>query len=290
MEKTLSEQIEAPQGQAPASAEPAAPATPEGSGNAASELALDPTWYGSIEDAELKSWVENKGFADPATALKSYRNLETMMGKDRLSVPDPEKLTEWDGWDALGAPKEATEYKEKVKMPELPEGMALDEGLVAQAFETGAAQRIPANHMQEMLNLYAEHQKGLYEVAKQADEADRAELTALYTEWGDQADVMKDAARRAGNFFGLDGETLEEMNGALGSAKMMKAFAQMGKSMQEGGMIGGNSGGLSPEMARQEMAKFRADPVAVEAVRDAGHPRHAEFKRRFDELSKASMG
>lgn len=286
MEKILSEQVEAPQGQAETTAPPVQQSAP----NAATEIGSQQAWYGTIEDAELKSWAENKGFTDPVTALKSYRNLETMMGKDRLSVPDAEKLNEWDGWDALGAPKEAEGYKETVKMPELPDGMALDETLVAQAFETGAAERIPASHMQKMLDLYAEHQKGIYEAAKQADETDRAELDALYKEWGAETEAMKDAARRAGAFFGLDGETLSEMNGVLGSAKMMQAFAKMGKSMQEGGLIGGNSGGLSPDAARQEMARFRADPVAVAAVRDSSHPQHAEYKRRFDELSKASIG
>lgn len=249
-------------------------------------------WYGEIEDADLRGWAENKKFADPVTALKSYRSLEGMMGQDKLSMPDPEKLTEWDGWDKLGSPKEADGYKDAVKVPDLPEGMQFDEALLAKAFDVGAQNRIPPAQMQEMVNLFAERETEAFNAAQAEMAKDKAEVDALYDEWttAGKLDENKQHMQRFAKELGFSGEEISAITDQIGSASLLAKFADIGKRMAEGGLIGGAGGGISAEQAKAEMAKMKSDPAAQAALMDTGHAQHKEYSERFAALSAASIG
>lgn len=273
-------------GQAPA--EPAAPPAAAPAGVSELSAGESKSWYGEIEDPELKSWAENKGFADPVTALKSHRSLEGMMGKERLSVPDQDNPAEWDGWSKFGVPEEASGYKDAVKLPELPDGMQMDEAFLEAAFEKGVAAKVPPFQMQQMLDLYAEREMAAFQQVKAVEEKDRAELDALYTEWGGQKEAMLDQSRRAAKFFGLSEDELAQMNGQMGSAKLLQGFQKIGAAMQEGGLVSANNGGVSKEAAQQELTRMKGDADTVAALMDPSNPKHAEMKQKWDSLLDAT--
>lgn len=267
----------------------------EGETNAAvSALATGdtPAWYGEIADPELKTWAENKKFADPVTALKSQRELEKLIGSkaDSIGLPEEGKdLSEWQGWDKLGVPKEAKAYVEAVKMPELPEGMQMDQALVEKAFEIGAAKRIPPAHMQEMVNLFAETQTAQFNAAKEIDAADRKAVDDMYTEWGAAKPENLELAKRAAKELGFDDDLIGEASETQGSAKFIAKMLEVGKRLSEGGLITGSSGGMNAQQAADELAAMKADPEIAKAVMDTSHPRHAIEKERFTKLSALSV-
>ena len=110
-------------------------------------------------------------------------------------------------------------------------------------------------------------------VTKAADEketADAAENTAawddLKSRWGDDFDVNSVLAKEVVKQLGVDKETVDALEAALGqSAKVVEFFAHLGsKTRTELPFIGSaNSGGnpvLTPEAAKQELDQLRADP------------------------------
>lgn len=247
-------------------------------------------WYGEIKDPDLDAWAKNKNFSDFETQLKSHRELEKMVGKDRLSFPDPEKLTEWDGWDKLGAPKEADGYKDKVKIPDLPEGMAIDDAFLNAAFAKGAAARIPAAQMQEMVNLYAEQQAQAFTAAQQVAQKSIAERDAVYEKWGPQKEANLEAAQQAAKMLGFTPQQLERVEDILATSGLLENFANIGKRMREGGLIGGGSGFMSKEQATAEITKMKTNPETQAILLDQSHPQHAAEKERFARLSAARAG
>ena len=274
------------EGQAPTTGQTPAPTT----GAQALSADTQAAWYGEIKDPELAAWAKNKNFPDSETALKSYYSAEKMLGKDRLSIPDPAKLSEWEGWDKLGAPKEADGYKDAVKIPTMPEGMAIDEQFLQAAFAKGAEARIPAAQMQSMIDLYANQQMQAYQAAQEIQKRSVAERDALFSEWGGQKDAKLEAGIMAAKALGFDGEILSQIEDGAGTAKLLKAFATLGEKMREGGLVGGSSGDVSPEQAKAEISKMKADPTIQAILMDQSHPQFEAMTERFKMLSMRSAG
>lgn len=267
----------------------------DGGANAAVDALNTPTasgWidYTKIEDTELRSWAQNKNFADPVTAMKSHRELEKLVGTDRLSLPEQGKdLSEWSGWDKLGVPKDAKGYVEAVKLPQLPEGMQIDDGLLSKAMEVAAAKRIPPQHLQEMVNIFAETRISEFNAGREIDAADRKAVDQLYQEWGTQKDQNLEYARRAAKQLGFDDAMIAESSQLQGSANFIKNLANVGRKMSDGGLINGGSSAMSAEQAQAEMNAMKADAEIVQALMDSSHPRHAVEKARWTRLSGLSV-
>jgi hypothetical protein len=251
------------------------------------------TWidYGSIEDPDLRSWAENKNFPDAQTALKSSRELEKLVGNDRLGLPEEgQDLSEWSGWDKLGVPKEAKEYADKIKLPEnLPDGMQIDEGLLGKAMEIAAEKRIPAQHLQEMVNLFAETQAEQFKAAMEVDATDRQGVDQLYEQWGTQKDANLERARRAAKELEFDDDLIGEASQFQGSAKLMKTLANIGKKMSDGGLITGGKAAMSAEQAQAEMDAMKSNPEVAQAIMDPSHARHGVEKARWEKLSALTV-
>lgn len=239
----------------------------------------DNAWYGEIKDAEVRDWVQKAGYKTPESALKAHMNAERLVGKGRLPLPDPEKLGEWEGWKALGSPDTPEGYQDAVKLPELPEGMSLDQQFLNQAYEAGAKAKIPPAQMQAMVNLYAEQQKQVFEAAIAQQAKDRAELEALYKEWGATKDDRMSAARTAAKEMGFSENDLNALGEVLGSAGMVKKFAEIGKRMSEGGMIEG----INREGYQAELTRVNAE---IAALMGSNKPIPAELNMRQTDLYK----
>lgn len=256
----------------------------DGQGNQPDPVAKPAPWYGDIQNAEVKTWAENKNFSDIETSFKSHRALEQVMG-GRIAPPkDGEPFEAWEGWDKLGVPKEAKAYADVVKVPELPEGMAIDEELMNKAYDIGAQKRIPAAHLQEMVNLFAESEKAKFAAQKTIDETDRKELDGLYLQWGTEKDQRLEQARRAVKALGMDDALIQEASFVKGSAHLVSKLAEIGRAMGEGSFVQFGANGMTPEKAKAEIAAMKADPVAVEALSNPNHASHQAMKKKWSDL------
>ncbi|WP_240327346.1 hypothetical protein [Burkholderia sp. IDO3] len=230
-----------PTGGAPAAA-PAATGAPAGEGgqpatgaapadgNTAAAGTHDsaPAWLQSIADAELRQFVEAKGFKDVGDAVKAMREFEAKHAA-------PATVEEYQLGDGDFAKTAATWFHEA--------------GIPAEAAKALAAK----------WNGYVGEQNTAAEAARLAK--GEAELTALKGEWGDSYDRNVELGRQAMRKFGVSAEVIDKLAGASGDAAAIKVFSQIGASLSEGTLNPGGDGGGSGAALTQEQraAKFYAN-------------------------------
>ncbi|WP_290494505.1 hypothetical protein [Hyphomonas sp. UBA4494] len=242
-------------------------------------------WYGELEDEDLKGWVTNKNYDSPATALKSARELERLVGTERIAPPkEGTELKDWDGWDKVGAPKEGegAKYAESIKPDDyqLPEGMEWDQAFMDKAFEIGAANRIPPAQLKPLADMFVEQQAAQFKAAAEADRADREELDALKNNWGARAEQELTFAKRfAQAVFGTDADKIIGLLALEGgSATIVKNFAASGRKMGEGGFSNLSGTGLmTAESAQREIAALNERVGKGEKLTDADTKRRSEL-------------
>jgi hypothetical protein len=233
--------------------------------------AAAPAWYApeGLDPAttgQLGELVRAKGWKGPADALLSYQNLEKVFGADKAgrTILAPKGDDDADGWNALYARLGRPESPDKYELP-VPEG---DDGSFAQSVA-------PVLHQ---LGLTAKQAKGLAEWWNSAstqritaaDEAfstqSEAEYSALKGEWGAAAQQNEELAKRAVLKFskeaGIDEDTFDAMERAMGTAKLMKLFHAIGAQFSESAFVSSDTpaaGALTPAQARNKQAAMFAD-------------------------------
>lgn len=212
---------------APAGGDPAAPsAAPVDGGTppAAGTHDSAPTWLQSIADADLRQFVEAKGFKDVGDAVKAMRELEAKHAA-------PASIEDYQLGDGDFAKTAATWFHEA--------------GIPADAAKALAAK----------WNGYVGEQNTAAEAARLAK--GEAELTTLKGEWGADYDKNVELGRQAMRKFGVSGEVIDKLAGATGDAATIKVFSQIGASLSEGTLNPGGAGGSGAALTEeQRAAKF----------------------------------
>ncbi|WP_186239356.1 hypothetical protein [Burkholderia gladioli] len=205
-------------GQPPADAKGAAPAAGADTAN------VPPDWLQGIDDAELRTFVEGKGFKSAGEALAALREVEG-----------------------------------KYAAPDKPEGYELGDGDFAKTaatwFHENGVPAATAKALAGKWNTYVQDQTAAAEAARVA--AGEQQITALRTEWGDSYDKNVELGRQAMRKFGVSGEVIDKLAGASGDAAVIKTFSQIGAAISEGTL---NPGGTASSGAalteEQRAAKF----------------------------------
>lgn len=215
-------------------------------------------WYDGFQDNELKGYVQNKGWKDPADLAVGYKNLEKLLGAEKM--PMPKGADDAEGWnrvyDALGRPKSAEEYKLSV-----PEG---DDGgfakLAAGKFhELG----LTSKQAEGLAAWYNEQGSGrMNEMQQQQAAKAEADMQSLKQEWGGAFDENVEYGRRAAREYGLNAEKLSALENSLGTSEMLKLMATIGRAQGESDFVtssSGNTFGMTPSAAQQRITALRAD-------------------------------
>lgn len=223
-------------------------ATPPASGN----------WWDKIEDADLKGYVQNKGWKDPTELATGYKNLEKLLGGEKL--PMPKGADDAEGWgrvyDALGRPKSAEDYK------------LTGEGQEASDFTKAAASKfhelgISQQQAEKLAAWYNEMgANAQQQITQQSSQKVEADLGALKQEWGQAWDENINLGQRAAREFGLDQAKLSAIENAMGTKDMLQFMAKIGRGLTEHTFEGGKSTqsfGMTPEAARQRIGELRSD-------------------------------
>ncbi|MCA8214490.1 hypothetical protein LGN20_11315 [Burkholderia cepacia] len=183
-----------------------------------------PTWLQSIADADLRQFVEAKGFKDVGEAVKAMRELEAKHAA-------PASVEDYQLGDGDFAKTAATWFHEA--------------GIPADAAKALAAK----------WNGYVSEQNTAAEAARLAK--GEAELTTLKSEWGVDYDKNVELGRQAMRKFGVSGEVIDKLAGATGDAATIKMFSQIGASLSEGTLNPGGAGGSGAALTEeQRAAKF----------------------------------
>jgi len=246
---------------------------------------------GLAEDSQ--GYIENKGWSGAEQMLDSYRNLEKSMGAPADQIVHlPKDAEDAEGWNnvytRLGRPETADGYK--LSETPVPEGaMDLTGDLKQWAHEAGLSQaqtaRLHERYNGRLSELVQEqHQKGA-EVA-QAEEA------ALKKEWGSAWDENIAAATRFRQRFGIDGETIDKLEGALGLKGVLELTAKIGRGLGEHAMPTGSeedSGnglafGMTPGAAKAKIDELMLDKEFMGQYVD-GRPQAVDRMTRLHSLA-----
>lgn len=249
----------------PMGGEPAAPApTPAapapGTGNPATVVT---DWTASLPD-DVKGYVQNKGFKDPAQVVDAYRNFEKLKGVPQerlLTLPDKEDSPDWNSvYTKLGKPASASEYK--IAAPEGQDGKFAEwaKGVFHGANLSNKQAEMIAAKWNEHLAQTKNEQALAYK--NQADQ----EENALKKEWGAAHGQNIELAKKAAQTFGIDPDTMDKMESVLGYGKFMKMMQNIGSKLGEDSFVSpssGNNGGkfnvMTPQAAHDKIKTLMAD-------------------------------
>ena len=272
----------APNGGAPAATtETQAPATP---------------WFG--DDPEIKGIVEIKKWTSPADVIKSYRNVEKLVGAP------PDQILRIPGKDAK--PEDVQAFRSRLGVPDKPEGYEIpipDEGSKEFASRAAAAFHkagVPKDAAVAMATWWNEEMSAQVEAGVQEQLArETADLAALHNEYPGQifdqrVELGKRAVRMFGDALGKDEaerlETIEALEDVIGTAKLIRLFSSIGEKMGEGRFIESGEGtspageyGMTPAGAQAKLNELKSDP---EWVRKFNGGRDQHVQEQFQRLTK----
>lgn len=196
-------------------------------------------WYDGYEFQEEDiGYIQNKGWDDPVKAISAYKNLEKFQGVPADQLIKLPKDVNQDGaldpvYDKLGRPESPDKYEIS-----LPEGVQVDENRLNLAKEVGHKIGLNNKQIQALAEFDATYQQQAIEQHYKDVELKQAqELDALQKEWGKGFEERAELGRRfvRNNLpSGLDKEaTLSAIEGAIGTAAMLKMFANAGDKFRE---------------------------------------------------------
>lgn len=258
---------------------PAAPAAapapaPAGDGGAAAPAAAAPpagqpagdAWYSGIQNADVRTWTEAKGFKDPLAVAESAYNLEKLIGFDKAGktvvIPDenssPETRAAFNA--RMGVPADAAGYK-------LPVPDGADGAFAKEASTWFHEQGIPAKAAEGLTAKFNEFvARGEAAQAEAFNVRSEQEFGALKGEWGAAYDQNLELGKRAAAQFipGTPEErsaTLGALEQALGTGKLLKMMASIGAGLGEHKVHvdGGGSGNMTPAQATQRIAELKSN-------------------------------
>ena len=246
-------------------------------------------WSAAFEP-DTKAMVATKGWRGPEDALKSYANLERLIGGDKIALPSSDAPPE--AWDAvyakLGRPERAEDYA-LVK----PEGFAGYSDELAAGFKQAAHSAGLSDRQAKALHDFYVSQAA-NRAAEEAERADAAseELTGeLRAKWGPQFDAKVALARRAARAF-APGEALDALESSLEAPALLSLFARIGEAMGEDRLIGDGGAlmALGPESARAEIAKIEGQMIDPRSpLMDRSHPEHDTLVARRSALYRVAF-
>lgn len=256
--------------------------------DAGSSAAPTQDWRTAIPE-DLRSDPSLTDIKDVGNLAKSYINSQKLIGKNRIALPGENATDqEWGQfYDSLGRPEKPEAYNFGDR-PVMPEGMQYDE-----QFETtfkGLAHQAGLTP-QQAKTLYDGYHN--YVGNKMTSEGQDTEAQAnqwvdsLKKEFGKAYDERVDLAQRAVETYGSPelNEWLD--NTGMGNNPMIvKMFAKIGEGLAEGvaDSTSQRSFTMTPDQARQEIARYNRDGDFMNAYNNGDHTSHAEAVQKMNNL------
>jgi hypothetical protein len=248
-------------------------------------------WRESIPE-DLRGAPSLKKFEDVGALAKSYIELE----KRGFGLPVPnDKWTEkeWEQlYDKLGRPESPEGYG--FSDGDIPEGMQFDKEL--QDWFSQEAHKVGLSKKQafDLRQRFIEHQRGLYEKTRQAQEAQakarEEELQRLKIELGQDYKASLDAAQRVVNEFGDEAFKQYLQQSDLGNdPHLIRFMIKVGQAMADDKVIlQGTSASIggSSSLALAEINRLKNDKAFHKLLMNPMEPGHAEAKKRWQELHR----
>jgi hypothetical protein len=242
-------------------------------------------WRASLSD-DIRNDPSLASIQDVNGLAKSFIHGQRMVGADKVVIPkddaSPDEMNDF--YNRLGRPE-----KYELSRPDLPEGLEynqdMETAMLKLMHESGLSQKQAQNLFTGYMNYIGKgHQDMTVGRESQIAEWDRE----IKQEFGAAYDERIDAAQRAAAEFG--GEQflgwLDETG--LGDHPMfIKMFSKIGMGIMEDSADTsgrGNSFTLTPDAARQEIARLQRDPNFMKQYNDSETDGHAAAIEKMQAL------
>lgn len=224
-------------------------------------------WVGALNE-ESRGYVQTKGFKDPGQLVESYRQLERLRG-----VPQERLLTVPDNWDDT---EQTSKLYSKLGRPDKPDGYGFktpegqDESFTKWAEKNFHDTGLTTSQATKLANKWNEFFSGNQKAALDAKIVNAEKQAAdLKKEWGMAYGQNEKVAKLSASKLGVNKDTIDKIEDAIGYDATMKLFHKLGAGMGEGSFVTGDSGNdggsvLTPESARNQIENLKSDPGFVQ--------------------------
>ena len=228
---------------------------------------------------------------DVGAMAKSYINGQKLIGKNRISLPGEGATDEeWSAFHSqLGRPEKSSLY-DFGERPALPDGLEYDEGFETAYKDLAFKAGLTSQQAKTIFDGYHEYiqSKSTLEGENTAAQS-AAWVESLKKEFGKAYNERVELASRAVDTYG-DGDLKEWLdNSGMGNNPMMvKLFAKIGEGIAEGRSDSVQDRGfiMTPDQAKQEIARYNRDQTFMSAYQNGDNPGHAEAVKKMDSLFK----
>ena len=228
---------------------------------------------------------------DVGAMAKSYINGQKLIGKNRISLPGEGATDEeWSAFHSqLGRPEKSSLY-DFGERPALPDGLEYDEGFETAYKDLAFKAGLTPQQAKTIFDGYHEYIQTKSSSEGENAAAQSAEwVNSLKKEFGKAYNERIELASRAVDTYG-DGQLKEWLdNSGMGNNPMMvKLFAKIGEGIAEGRSDSAQQRGfiMTPDQAKQEIARYNRDQTFMSAYQNGDNPGHAEAVKKMDSLFK----
>lgn len=258
-----------------------------GSAGASPATSFD-TWREVIPE-DIRNDPSLKDIKDITGLAKGYVGAQKLIGS-KISVPGEGDDAAWNTlYDKLGRPVSPDKYD--VKRPEIPEGMAYNEGLEKQFLPVAHKIGLNTKQVNALIAWQAETMK---QEAEQSRQGMKTAEEALKKEWGnDYANKVSVAQRVIKDYAGQEVVDFLEKSQLGNNPAFIKFVHEIGSALVEDGAApkgGGSSGGMTPQDAQKKIDTLLADPQFTSKYFNSRKEGHKEAVAEIFHLRKLAAG
>tara|TARA_R110000822_G_C15334035_1_gene494948 strand:+ start:4578 stop:5420 length:843 start_codon:yes stop_codon:yes gene_type:complete len=242
-------------------------------------------WRSTLSE-DIKNDPKFAKFKDLNSLASSYINLESHLGRDKITKPVTE--SDWDDvYKFLGRPESPNEYE--VSLPdELPDQIKsqFNEENLASFKQEAHKLGLNTEQVKSLVAWQAGNMGSQYEAMNemQGQSLEQGERV-LKDEWGRAYEQNIGFAKKAFSEYGGDALAAKMESSGLGNdPDVLKAFANIAKAtMADKDLVGPATGAkqiMTPEEAKSEASSLMAHP----AYMDRRHPEHTSLLRKVEDL------
>jgi len=181
--------------------------------------------WGAVNDEDF-AYIDKKGFKTPQDLLKSYRELEKAYSS-KVSIP---KDGDKEGFSKLYLKLGMPQDKEGFDIDFLDEDKEIGEQFKQVCLENNILPKSAQAMYEWFVNSRAQM---IGDEAKNWAQKSLLELNEMKQEWGNKANQNMEYVKRGIRLFSDDADVIENMERAIGTKEMMKAFKSIGEALSE---------------------------------------------------------
>lgn len=244
-------------------------------------------WRASLDET-LRADPTLADIKDLNGLAKSYVHAQRMIGKDKISIPqEGADVAEWDAfYERLGRPGDGNYKLDPAGL--MPADLPFDPQVLDRFKKVFHAAGLNQKQAEGVFKNYLEYVGEVHKNNLEGVEQQRQGwVNDLRKEFGRAFDERVDLAVRAVETFGGQ-EFMKwlDQTGMGDHPMFVKMFAQIGQQMQEALATPGQSRGwtMTPDTARQEIARMQRDDQFMKAYMTPGATGHAEAVKKMQDL------